>query len=129
MADSLETVTQKLREFAAERDWEQFHDPKNLAMAVVSEAGELAAEYRWVPNSEADDWTKDADNLARVMAEAADVGIALLMFCDRVWIDLVDAMRHKIEVNRRNYPADKARGHFERPTRQPPGTGRSESDD
>ncbi len=105
----------KLREFVAERDWEQFHDPKNLAMAVVSEAGELAAEYRWVPNSVADAWTREADNRQRVELEAADVGIALLLFCDRVGIDLLEAVEQKIEVNGENYPVEESRGRFERP--------------
>ena len=113
--DRLEAIIQELREFASDRDWEQFHDPKNLAMAVVSEAGELAAEYRWVANNEADEWSRDSDNLARVSAEAADVAIMLVSFCDRVGIDLLDAMAKKIEVNRANYPADASRGRFERP--------------
>jgi len=54
----LTAVINDLRQFVHERDWEQFHDPKNLAMAVVSEAGELAAEYRWVSNTDADDWSR-----------------------------------------------------------------------
>ena len=113
--DKIEAVKQELREFAAERDWEQFHDPKNLAMAVASEAGELLAEYRWVANDDADEWSRDPDNLARVSAEAADVAIMLLSFCDRVGIDLLDAMAKKIEVNRANYPVDESRGRSARP--------------
>lgn len=113
--DGLETIRQRLREFVAERDWEQFHDPKNLAMAIVSEAGELAAEYRWLRNDEADEWSREPANLERVAAEAADIGIALVMFCDRVGIDLVDAIARKIEVNRRNYPPGASRGRRERP--------------
>lgn len=113
--DRLEAIIRDLRSFAAERDWEQFHDPKNLAMAVVSEAGELAAEYRWVANHESDEWSRQPENLARVSAEAADVAIMLLSFCDRVGIDLIEAIEQKIEVNRRNYPADKCRGSYERP--------------
>jgi len=56
MTDRLDGVLRELHEFVRERDWAQFHDPKNLAMAVVSEAGELAAEYRWLRSDEADDW-------------------------------------------------------------------------
>ena len=54
--DRLEAVRGELRSFVAEREWEQFHDPKNLAMAAASEAGELLAEYRWVPSGELDSW-------------------------------------------------------------------------
>ena len=113
--DQLQEVVQELRAFVAERDWGQFHDPKNLAMAVVSEAGELAAHYRWLRSEEADDWSAASENRSRIAAEAADVGIALLLFCDRTGLDLVDAIRSKIEVNRRNYPQERSRGVRERP--------------
>ena len=115
MTDRLDAVMVELREFVAERDWEQFHDPKNLAMLLSSEAGELLSEYRWIRNEEADSWSSTPYNHARVTAEAADVGIALLMFCERTKIDLVDAMKGKIQVNRANYPADGSRGRSGRP--------------
>lgn len=115
--DRLESIVNDLRAFVAERDWRQFHDPKNLAMAVGSEAGELLAEYRWVANGEADEWSRDAQNRERVILEVADVGIALLMFCDRVGIDFLDAVQRKIQINRRNYPVDVSRGRRERPAR------------
>jgi dCTP diphosphatase len=105
----------ELKEFVTEREWQQFHDPKNLAMAVVSEAGELAAEYRWVANTEADEWSSDAANQKKVTAEAADVGIALLLFFDRIGVDFVGAIRAKLEVNRLNYPLETSRGSSERP--------------
>jgi dCTP diphosphatase len=113
--DRLEALTKALREFVAEREWSQFHDPKNLAMAVASEAGELLAEYRWVANTEADRLTDDQGRRAKISAEAADVGIALLLFCDRIGVDLVDAIRTKLKTNSRNYPASKSKGKAERP--------------
>jgi dCTP diphosphatase len=113
--DGLGSVIQELRKFVRERDWAQFHDPKNLAMAVASEAGELLAEYRWISNAEANVWSADPQNLARVAAEVADVGIALLLFCDRTGIELVTAMRDKIEANRANYPVEASRGRHSRP--------------
>jgi dCTP diphosphatase len=113
--DPFAPVTEKLRAFVAERDWAQFHDPKNLAMAVASEAGELLAEYRWVQSSDADDYTRDPNAKARVSDESADVAIALILFCDRVGIRLVDAIERKLEINRANYPADLSRGVARRP--------------
>ena len=113
--DRLEAVIQELRSFVAERDWEQFHDPKNLAMAVASEVSELLAEYRWVTNGEADSYSKGEAERIRIAAEAADVGIGLLLFCDRVGIDLVDAMKEKIALNRQNYPIEQSRGRPGRP--------------
>ena len=111
--DRLEAVLQEIRQFVRERDWQQFHDPKNLAMAIASEAGELLAEYRWVPNAEADQFTQEKHS--RVSAEAADVGMALLLFCERAGIDLCDAIRKKLIVNGENYPADLSRGQPQRP--------------
>jgi NTP pyrophosphatase (non-canonical NTP hydrolase) len=111
----LEEVIGELRAFVAEREWEQFHDPKNLAMAVASEAGELLAEYRWVSNAEADSYSRTAEHRRRISAEAADVGIALLLLCDRIGLDLIDAIRQKLELNRRSYPVDQSRGRWQRP--------------
>ena len=112
--DRLTNIVSDLRDFVRERDWEQFHDPKNLAMAVVSEAGELAAEYRWVANVASDPWSQDPDNRQRIAAEAGDVGIALLLFLDRIGVDLVEAVRAKLEMNRINYPRETSRGKPER---------------
>ena len=103
-----------------ERDWAQFHDPKNLAMLIASEAGELLAEYRWVSNDRADAHTDDPEARARVEAEAADVAFSLLLFLDRIGADLTDVVRAKLEVNRRNYPADEVRGRSDRPARPEP---------
>ena len=96
MTDRLEEVLVRLRGFVADREWAQFHDPKNLAMAVASEAGELLAEYRWVAS------------------EAADVGISLLLFCDRIGVDLVEAISRKIELNAAKYPVVESRGRHSR---------------
>lgn len=114
--DRLEEIVQELRAFVAERDWQQFHDPKNLAMAIGSEAGELLAEYRWVSNADADVHSHSPEPRARIAAEAADVAIALVLFCDRVGLDLPAAIRDKVARNRLNYPVDLSRGRSERPT-------------
>lgn len=84
-------------------------------MAVVSEAGELAAEYRWINSAEADVWSQEPSNRERVAAEAGDVGLALLMFCDRVGIDFVQVMVTKLDQNAQNYPVDRSRGKHSRP--------------
>lgn len=115
MADRLADIVIRLQEFVAERDWAQFHDPKNLAMAVASEAGELLAEYRWVASTDADSWSQEPANRDRVAMEAADIGIALLLFCDRIGIDLPKAIANKIELNAQHYPASTSRGRPSRP--------------
>lgn len=115
MADDLEALIAELRAFVAERDWRQFHDPKNLAMLVASEAGELLAEYRWVANTEADAHSAEAEARARITAEIGDVGIGLLLLCDRIGVDLRKAITDKLASTRLRYPADKSRGKAQRP--------------
>lgn len=117
MGDRLDDIRERLRVFVAEREWEQFHDPKNLAMAVASEAGELLAEYRWIANVEADAWSKKPENKRRVAMEAADVGIALLLLCQRVGVDLVEVMGEKIAINAKSYPVEASRGRHARPAK------------
>jgi dCTP diphosphatase len=112
---TLDSLVTELRAFTAERDWQQFHDPKNLAMLVASEAGELLAEYRWIPNTAADTHSAAPDSRARITAEIGDVGIALVLLCDRIGVDLTAAMFDKLAVNRKRYPPDEARGKANRP--------------
>ena len=107
-SSSLADLTQRLRDFAAERDWDQFHSPKNLAMALVAEAGELAAEFQWL--TEAQSQAPDATQLARIRAESADVLNYLLRLSDKLGIDLIAAAHAKIDDNARRYPAEKVRG-------------------
>jgi NTP pyrophosphatase (non-canonical NTP hydrolase) len=106
----LDAVLEEIRAFVREREWEPFHDPKNLAMAVASEAGELAAELRWVRSEEADAWAKDPAQRARLADEIADVAITTLMLADRVGLDLPTIMRAKLAKNRAKYPVEQARG-------------------
>jgi dCTP diphosphatase len=112
---TVESLVAELRAFVAERDWQQFHDPKNLAMLLASEAGELLAEYRWVANTAADAHSAAPEARARIVAEIGDVGIALFLLCDRIGVDLTAAITDKLAVNRRRYPADQSRGKAERP--------------
>ena len=112
----LEATLKELKDFVAEREWEQFHDPKNLAMAISSEAGELLAEYRWVNNADADDYSRQPEPRKRIAAEVADVGIALLLFSDRIGLDLIESIRQKMARNRENYPVESSRGRWARPS-------------
>ena len=111
----LEAFAIELRQFVSERAWAQFHDPKNLAMLLASEVGELVAEYRWVAGPAADAHSRAAGPRARIADEIGDVGIALLLLCDRTGIDLLQAMFDKLERNRGRYPVDASRGRAERP--------------
>jgi NTP pyrophosphatase (non-canonical NTP hydrolase) len=104
-----------LRQFVAEREWERFHDPKNLAMLLASEVGELLAELRWIANHEVDGRLEDPSLRTRVAHEIGDVTIALLLLCDRVDLNPVDEAFAKLELNRSRYPLQESRGRAERP--------------
>ena len=111
----LPALTTLLRQFVAERDWAQFHDPKNLAMLIGSEAGELVAEYRWVASDAADVHGRQPAARARIAAEIGDVGLALLLLCERLGLDPVETMSAKLQANRVKYPAATSRGRADRP--------------
>ncbi len=113
--NEIEAFVEELRQFVVERDWAQFHDPKNLAMLLASEVGELVAEYRWVAGTEADPHSRTGESRARITDEIGDVGIALLLLCDRTGIDLLGAMSDKLAKNRARYPVETSRGKAERP--------------
>ncbi len=106
--ERLETLQQRLREFAAARDWDQFHSPKNLAMALSVEAAELVEEFQWLTEDQSRNL--DAERRERVRLEAADVFIYLLRLADKLDIDLPRAAADKMELNERKYPADRVRG-------------------
>lgn len=108
MESPLPALARRLREFAAERDWEQFHSPKNLAMALVGEAGELAAEFQWLTEEQSK--SPDAAQLARMRAEAADVLIYLVRLSDKLGIDLIASAHEKMDANAKRYPVDQVRG-------------------
>jgi dCTP diphosphatase len=101
-------LTHRLRSFATERDWERFHSPKNLAMALTGEAGELAAEFQWL--TEAQSQSLDPEQMGRVQEEAADVLLYLVRLADRLQFDLLEAAHRKIDLNAERYPVEKARG-------------------
>lgn len=114
-------LTRAARQVEVERQWEQFHDPKNLAMALVSEAGELAALLRWVPNEQADAFLVDEEQRARFRNEIGDVGICLLLLCARTGIALGDAVLEKLARIGEKYPTALSVGRAD-----PPSTGEVE---
>ena len=105
---TLADLRERLRHFAAERDWEKYHSPKNLASALIVEAAELLERFRWLTEDESR--SLPPTQLARVREEMADVLIYLVRLADKLDIDLLEAARQKVEENALKYPADKARG-------------------
>lgn len=106
--DSLARLSAQLAAFADARDWNQFHNPKNLAMALAGEAGELVEHFQWLTFDEAANLS--AATREEVALECADVLLFLLRLCDKLDIDLIKAAQKKMKLNAKKYPVDKARG-------------------
>jgi len=104
----LQGLAQQLDRFARDRDWKQFHSPKNLAAALVVEAGELLEHFQWL--TEEQSRRLAPEQLEAVGAEIADVLLYLLQLCDKLGIDALDAARKKLELNAKKYPVERARG-------------------
>ncbi|GIJ80416.1 nucleotide pyrophosphohydrolase [Micromonospora phaseoli] len=100
----------RLRRFADERDWQQFHTPKNLAMALAGEVGELVAELQWLTPEESARVMADPDHAARVRAEIGDVMIYLARLGDVLGIDLLTAATDKLSDAARRYPVERSFG-------------------
>jgi dCTP diphosphatase len=106
--DPLLALRDQLRLFARERDWDQFHAPKNLAIALSVEAAELLEHFQWL--SEEASKKLVPEELAAVKEEMADVFIYLVRLADKLDVDLLEAAARKIELNAKKYPVEKARG-------------------
>ena len=108
MADSLDELRQQIDTFVNERDWAQFHSPKNLAMAMIVEAAELVEHFQWDTIQESYDLS--AEKRQEVAHELADTFVYLLRLAEVTGIDLIQAANDKIGLNAIKYPVDKAKG-------------------
>ncbi|MGA8146172.1 MAG: nucleotide pyrophosphohydrolase [Gallionellaceae bacterium] len=108
MGAELDQLKQKLRQFVAERDWDQFHSPKNLSMALIAEAAELVEHFQWLTEEQSANLTPE--KLAEIELELADIQIYLVEMADRLQLDLMAAVEKKLAINAKKYPADKVRG-------------------
>ena len=104
----LDALSRRLVEFARARDWEQFHTPKNLAMALIAECAELVEHFQWLTPEESADLP--ANKREAVALELADILIYLLRIGERLDIDLLDAARRKVAINEARYPVERVRG-------------------
>src|SRR5262245_19580962 len=107
----------RIREFVRERDWEQFHNPKNLILALVGEVGELAEIFQWLTPEAAADVMCEPASASRVREELADVLIYLVRLADVLDVDLLTAGQEKLDVNETRYPIDRDSSRKDPPTR------------
>ena len=120
---TLEVLRHQLRQFAAERDWEQFHSPKNLAMALIVEAGELVEHFQWLTEQQSRDLAvrevqdvKTRRKQLQIGHELADILVYLVRLADQLDIDLLAAAEEKLKVNAEKYPARQVRGRADKYT-------------
>ena len=104
----VETIRKSIRKFRDDRDWMQFHDPKNLAVSVTIEAAELLEHFQWKDKKEVEKYVKD--NREEIADEISDIAMYLVELADNLGIDLVQAMHKKLEKNAKKYPVEKAKG-------------------
>jgi NTP pyrophosphatase (non-canonical NTP hydrolase) len=114
---TIEDLARELRRFAAERDWDRFHTPKNLAISLAVEVGELLEHVQWGTDEEIADRAATPEGGAAVAEELADVFIYLVRLADVLGVDLLDAASSKIAANAARYPADEVRGSSAKRTR------------
>ena len=106
--DDFKSIIEKIKKFRDERDWMQFHDPKNMAVSIIIEASELLEHFQWKTKGEVEKYIKE--NSEEVRDEIADIALYLFELADNLGINLLDAMDKKLTKNENKYPKEKARG-------------------
>ena len=106
----LKNLSERLDEFARDRDWEQFHSVRNLILALVGETGELAAEVQWVSDADMESYLADPTKRSAIASEMADILNYLVRLADKLNVDLAEEALKKIDLNEDSYPVGKARG-------------------
>ena len=112
--DKIDKLTQKILEFRDQRDWKQFHNPKDLAISIAIEASELLEEFQWKDNAGVEKKVKDEKH--KVEDEMADIYIYLLEMSDVLGVDLIEAAEKKMAKNEIKYPVEKAKGNAKKYT-------------
>ncbi len=105
---NIEKLTQKIISFRKERDWEQFHKPKDIAISMSLEASEVLEHFQWKSNEEVEKYCKD--NKEEIGEELADVMYWVLLMSHDLKIDILDALEKKLKKNEKKYPVEKAKG-------------------
>ena len=118
MADDSTTVAalrQVVADFVAEREWQRYHDPKNLAMSIAIETGELMEHFQWVRNEELADLLSDDERRGEIIDEIADITCYIMALANVLDVDLSEALTGKMKKNERKYPAEEFKGRYFKP--------------
>lgn len=114
---NISELKEKVAEFIHERDWERFHNPKDLAVSISIEAAELLERFQWKSEKEIGELIKDEKEFQEIKEEVADILIYSLSMANRMDIDLSRAVEEKLEKNRKKYPVEKAKGRADKYTK------------
>lgn len=106
--NELDEIIKQINQFRVDRDWKQFHNPKNLAISLSLEANEVLEHFQWKTPEESRNLSQEKK--AQLQQEIADVAVYLLYLCDELGIDLIDAIKEKIQINNDKYPVAKSKG-------------------
>ncbi len=106
--NEVKNITEKIKKFRDDRDWMQFHDPKNMAVSIILEASELLEHFQWKTIEEVEKYARQ--NQDEIRDEIADIALYLFEMADNLGINLIDAMENKLAKNEKKYPVEKARG-------------------
>jgi dCTP diphosphatase len=101
-------IKKKVRQFVVDRDWDQFHSPKNLSMALIVEAAEMVEHFQWLTEEQSSNLSPE--KLAEVEQELADIQVYLISLAEKLKLDLIAAVEKKLVLNAQKYPADQVRG-------------------
>lgn len=106
--EDIKKITEKIKKFRDDRDWMQFHDPKNMAVSIILEASELLEHFQWKTIGEVEEYSKQ--NKDEIKDEIADIALYLFELADNLGVNLIDAMEQKLKKNELKYPVEKAKG-------------------
>jgi dCTP diphosphatase len=109
---NIEEIRQRLAQFAEARNWDQFHSPKNLSMALAAESAELLEIFQWLTDEQSREIVNDEKEMALIRQEIADVMIYLVRLADKLDVDIDKAVMEKIDINEKKYPVHLAKGNY-----------------
>jgi dCTP diphosphatase len=110
MSSNFDAIDELINRFSLDRDWDQFHTPKNLLLALVSEVGELSEVFLWKSDKEVEDYLSSNQGREKISEEIADVAVYLIRLCQKLDVDLLEIIKAKMETNNSKYPIDKSKG-------------------
>ena len=116
MSSNFDDLDGLIKQFSIDRDWDQFHTPKNLLVALVAEMGELSEVVLWKSDKDLEHYLSSSEGKEKISEEIADVAIYLIRLCQKLDIDLLEIIKSKMDKNNVKYPVDKSKGNSKKYT-------------